>query len=94
MAAAYARTVPVIGLPILPSNGDGTDSLTSITSMPNGVAVVAVGVNKSINAALQAAKHVAVDDEGVRAKLEEYLDRQTSESLANDQRLQEEGEDE
>ena len=39
MAAAFARTVPVIGLPIKPSIGDGMDSLVSITNMPNGVSV-------------------------------------------------------
>ncbi|KAL6721513.1 hypothetical protein ACLMJK_000617 [Lecanora helva] len=90
MVAAYARTVPVIGLPIKPSIGDGMDSLLSITNMPNGVSVMAVGVNKAVNAALQAAKQLAVHDESIREKLEEYLDRQERESLANDEKLQEE----
>ena len=92
MAAAFARTVPVIGLPIKPSIGDGMDSLVSISAMPNGVSVVAVGVNKAINAALQAAKQLAVHDDGVKARLEAYLDRASSESLDNDRKLQEEDE--
>lgn len=46
MVAAFAPTIPVIGLPIKPSIGDGTDSLTSMTNMPNGVPVLTVGVDK------------------------------------------------
>ena len=90
MVAACAKTVPVIGLPIKPSIGDGMDSLLSITNMPKGVSVAAVGVNNATNAALQAAKHVAVYDEAVRARLEAYVDRAASESLENDRRLREE----
>ena len=36
MVAAFAKTVPVIGLPIKPSIGDGMDSLLSITNLPRG----------------------------------------------------------
>ena len=46
MVAAFAPTIPIIGLPIKPSIGDGTDSLTSMTNMPNGVPVLTVGVDK------------------------------------------------
>ena len=46
MVAAFAPTIPVIGLPIKPSIGDGTDSLTSMTNMPNGVPVLTIGVDK------------------------------------------------
>lgn len=40
MVAAHARTVPVIGLPIKPSIGEGWDSLVSCTNMPRGVPVM------------------------------------------------------
>lgn len=94
MVAAYAKTVPVIGLPIKPSIGDGMDSLLSITNMPRGVSVAAVGINNATNAALQAAKHIAVYDEAVRGRLEAYIARAANESLDNDRRLREEDEDE
>jgi len=90
MVAAYAKTVPVIGLPIKPTIGDGMDSLLSITNMPKGVSVAAVGVNNSTNAALQAAKHIAAYDDGVRARLEAWLEGKATESLENDRRLGEE----
>ena len=49
MVAAFAPTIPVIGLPIKPSIGDGTDSLTSMTNMPNGVPVLTIGVDKVLS---------------------------------------------
>ena len=92
MLAAYARTVPVIGLPIKPTLGDGMDSLLSITNMPKGVSTASVGINNGTNAALQAAKHIAVYDDGVRARLEMFIERAARESLANDENLRKQGE--
>ena len=54
------------------------------------VSVAAVGVNNAVNAALQAAKHLAVHNDDIRMRLEEYLDRASDESLENDRRLNEE----
>ncbi|EMC95853.1 hypothetical protein BAUCODRAFT_506580 [Baudoinia panamericana UAMH 10762] len=69
MAAAHT-TLPVIGVPVKPSIGDGTDSLLSICNMPNGVPVATVSVNKSVNAALLAARILGVRDERVRREVE------------------------
>ena len=88
MIAAFGKTVPVIGLPIKPSVGDGWDSLVSMTNMPRGVPVLTVGVNNAVNAALSAARILAGWDEGVKAKLEEYADNAAKESLDNDNKLQ------
>ena len=94
MVAAFSKTVPVIGLPIKPTIGDGWDSLVSCTSMPRGCPVLTVGVNNATNAALGAARILAGWDEGVRGRLEEYVNRAEAESLENDRRLQEEHEQE
>ena len=87
MVAAFSKTVPVVGLPIKPSIGDGWDSLVSCTSMPRGCPVLTVGVNNATNAALGAARIVAGWDEGVRVRLEEYVRRAERESLENDRKL-------
>ena len=92
MVAAFSKTVPVIGLPIKPTIGDGWDSLVSCTNMPRGCPVLTVGVNNATNAALGAARILAGWDAGVKGRLEEYVDSAEAESLENDRRLQEEHE--
>jgi phosphoribosylaminoimidazole carboxylase PurE protein len=79
MAAALpgvvaARTnLPVIGVP-LPASLEGLDSLLAIAQMPSGVPVAAMGIGKSgaKNAALMAARIMAVGDEELRQKLEKF----------------------
>lgn len=88
MVAAFSKSVPVIGLPIKPSIGDGWDSLVSMTNMPRGCPVLTVGVNNAVNAALGAARILASWDEGLRMKVEGYVDNAASESLENDRKLQ------
>ena len=90
MVAAISETVPVIGLPIKPTIGDGWDSLVSCTSMPRGHPVLTVGINNATNAALGAARILALWDDGLKRRLEEYVGRARAESLENDRRLQEE----
>lgn len=90
MVAAFSETVPVIGLPIKPTIGDGWDSLVSCTSMPRGCPVLTVGVNNATNAALGAARILAGWDDGLKRRLEEYVRRGAAVSLENDRRLQEE----
>ena len=88
MVAAFSKSVPVIGLPIKPSIGDGWDSLVSMTNMPRGCPVLTVGVNNAVNAALGAARILASWDEGLRLKVEGYVDNAANESLENDRKLQ------
>lgn len=88
MISAFSGVVPVIGLPIKPTIGDGTDSLLSMTNMPRGCPVLTVGVNNSTNAALGAARILAMWDNNVKAKVEGYVEHAQNESLGNDQRLQ------
>lgn len=93
MMAAHSGPVPVIGLPIKPTVGDGSDSLVSMTNMPNGCPVLTVGVNKAVNAALGAARILAGWDDALASRLKAYVDRTAQESLENDRRLQQEKEE-
>ena len=70
--AIASHTVrPVIGVPKEAKLG-GLDSLLSIVQMPPGVPVACVGVDNARNAALLAIEVLALNDEGLRKKLEEY----------------------
>ena len=88
MTAAFAKVTPVIGLPIKPSIGDGTDSLVSMTNMPRGCPVLTVGVNNSTNAALGAARLLAGWDHDLREKCKKYAENAERESVENDRKLQ------
>jgi len=70
--AIASHTVrPVIGVPKEAKLG-GLDSLLSIVQMPPGVPVACVGVDNARNAALLAIEVLALNDEGLKKKLEEY----------------------
>ncbi len=65
-----SRTVrPVIGVPVSAKLG-GLDALLSIVQMPKGVPVGCVGIDNGVNAALLAAKILAINDEKLKQKLE------------------------
>jgi len=61
-AVAAQTELPVIGVPLRSSKSmlDGLDALLSITQMPPGVPVAAVGVDSSRNAAVLAARILAL----------------------------------
>ena len=90
MAASHT-SLPVIGVPVKPTIGDGTDSLLSMTNMPRGVPVATVGVNNSINAAILAARIIGVSDLQVRQRLEAYVQGNADESLRRDKEMVEKG---
>lgn len=70
---------PVIGVPKDAKLG-GLDSLLSIVQMPPGVPVACVGVDNARNGALLALEILALSDEGLREKLEEYRRERASRS--------------
>lgn len=72
---AAQTLLPVIGLPIPLSTLDGLDSLLSIVQMPRGVPVATVAIGNGENAALLAARILALDDAGLRDRLAAYRDR-------------------
>lgn len=86
MTAAYT-SLPVIGVPVKPSIGDGMDSLLSICNMPKGVPVATVSINNSVNAALLAARILGVADLGIKDRVMQYMRRSEGEVREKDQRL-------
>ena len=78
---AGLTTVPVIGVPVRTQMMGGIDSLLSIVQMPGGIPVATVAINGSKNAALLAVEILALGDEELGKKLEEYRKKQTEKVL-------------
>ena len=78
---AGLTTLPVIGVPVRSKTLDGLDSLLSIVQMPSGIPVATVAINGSKNAALLAVEILALGDEELGKKLEEYRKKQTEKVL-------------
>lgn len=86
MTAAYTP-LPVIGVPVKPTIGDGMDSLLSICNMPRGVPVATVSINNSVNAALLASRILGTHDLGIRQIVEKYMIDSEKEVLVKDEKL-------
>ena len=70
--AAAIFPMPVIGVPIYTKTLNGVDSLYSIVQMPSGIPVATVAIDGAANAALLAARILAVSDENILNKLKEF----------------------
>jgi 5-(carboxyamino)imidazole ribonucleotide mutase len=70
---AAKTTLPVIGVPVQSKALNGLDSLLSIAQMPPGVPVATMGIGGAVNAALFAARILALHDDGVAARLDAYI---------------------
>jgi phosphoribosylaminoimidazole carboxylase PurE protein len=94
MAAHLAGVVaaftdlPVIGVPMPGGLAGGLDALLSTVQMPAGVpvATVAVGEAGAINAALLAARILALEDDELRSRLHSYREK-LAEAAAKDVEL-------
>lgn len=64
--------MPVIGIPMSSKNLDGVDALYSIVQMPPGIPVATVAIDGGMNAAVLAAKILAVSDPEILEKLKDY----------------------
>ncbi|MEM7317848.1 MAG: 5-(carboxyamino)imidazole ribonucleotide mutase [Pseudomonadota bacterium] len=73
MMASKTR-VPVIGVPVQTNALSGVDSLYSIVQMPKGfpVATMAIGSAGAANAGLMAASILALRDEGLAKRLDQW----------------------
>jgi phosphoribosylamine--glycine ligase len=71
---AAHTTMPVIGVPIDSSALKGMDALLSTVQMPPGVPVATVSIGKpgAMNAGVLAAQIIAVGDQAMAAKLDQY----------------------
>lgn len=72
--AAAHTILPVIGVPLPGSHLNGKDSLYSTVQMPTGipVATMAIGKAGSRNAAVLAAEILALNDDGLQKKLNDF----------------------
>ena len=64
--------LPVIGVPIHTKTLSGVDSLYSIVQMPSGIPVATVAIDGAANAAILAAKMLALSDNELLEKLKNY----------------------
>lgn len=70
---AAKTPLPVIGIPMETKTLKGMDSLLSIVQMPAGVPVATMAIGGAANAALYAARIIALADESVAANLVTYV---------------------
>ncbi len=84
---AAKSTVPVLGVPVPSRYLKGMDSLLSIVQMPKGVPVAtfAIGEAGAANAALYAASILAISDNELAARLEQF--RKAQEQMVFDMKL-------
>ena len=78
--AASMTPLPVFGVPVQSKTMSGQDSLLSIVQMPAGIPVgtLAIGRAGAVNAALLAAAVLALSDEEIAERLDEWRERQSA----------------
>ncbi|MGR9158212.1 5-(carboxyamino)imidazole ribonucleotide mutase [Rhizobium leguminosarum] len=77
---AAMTPLPVFGVPVHSKALSGQDSLLSIVQMPAGIPVgtLAIGKAGAVNAALLAAAVLALSDEEIADRLDEWRERQSA----------------
>ena len=83
VVAAFT-TLPVIGVPIKSRSLEGLDSLLSMVQMPSGIPVATVGIDGAKNAALLAVAMMAVTDQNLKLKLDNFRREQAEKVLASE----------
>lgn len=76
---ASETNLPVIGVPVQSRALQGLDSLLSIVQMPGGipVATMSIGSSGAKNAAILAARILALSDDPIRKRLDKFVQEQT-----------------
>lgn len=82
VVAAFT-TLPVIGVPVKSRALEGLDSLLSMVQMPSGIPVATVAIDGAKNAALLAIEMMAVYEEDLKVKLDDFRAAQAAKVLAN-----------
>ncbi len=72
---ASKTLLPVIGVPVQSKALNGLDSLLSIAQMPKGVPVATVAIGNAANAALLAARILAITDPALETRLANFVQR-------------------
>lgn len=69
---ASLTPLPVIGVPVATRNLQGIDSLYSIVQMPRGIPVATVAIGNAQNAGLLAVQILAINDEQLQDRVQQY----------------------
>ena len=80
---AAKTLLPVIGVPVQSKALKGLDSLLSIAQIPPGVPVATMAIGGAVNAALFAARIVALGDAAVAKRLQAYVDAMHERAVAS-----------
>ena len=82
--------LPVIGVPRGLGPLKGVDALLSMVQMPEGapVAVMAIGDAGAVNAAIHAAKELAIADSAIKARLVSYAEKRKARVASQNQTLE------
>ena len=83
-AMAAGTTLPVIGIPIKSEQLGGLDALLSTVQMPSGIPVATVAIDGAKNAAVLAVEILALGDEELSRKLEQFRADGTAAALKKD----------
>ena len=84
---ASVTILPVIGVPVRTSALSGMDSLLSIVQMPRGVPVATVAVDNATNAALLAARILALSDPELAVRVALRTEEMKQMALDADERV-------
>ena len=84
---ASVTDLPVIGVPVRTKALSGMDSLLSIVQMPRGVPVATVAVDNATNAALLAARVLALGDPELAGRVAQRTAEMKQMALDADQRV-------
>ena len=78
---ASQTELPVIGVPIDATSLGGLDALLSTVQMPGGIPVATMSIGKAgaTNAAIMAVRILALQDDGLRKKLDGYVENMVKE---------------
>lgn len=88
---ASATTLPVIGVPIATTQLAGMDSLLSIAQMPRGIPVATTAIGGAANAAILAARILAISDDEIADRLLAHRDRLEAKAREADRKLNGDG---
>src|ERR1700751_1820899 len=71
-AVAAHTTLPVVGVPLSGGALNGVDALYATVQMPKGIPVATVAIDGSLHAALLVVEMMALSDDGLRKRLDDY----------------------
>lgn len=86
VVAAYT-TLPVIGVPMNSTPLNGMDALLSIVQMPEGIPVATMAIENAGNAAIYAARMLALSDTGLKDKLYSFREEMAAKSRKKTENL-------